>query len=404
MSEITIFGARPLFGNITPSGSKNAALPIIFAALAVSGVSVLYDLPDITDVRVALDIISDFGAKIERDGRRVTLDTRNVAYKKPDKKLTSRIRASSYLIGACLSRFGEFDLSEVGGCNFCNRPLDMHLYAAEKLGTKIEGERLSASRLSGADIKFNKISVGATINALIMASRAKGVTRIFGAAREPHVKNVIRYLRAAGAEICDSADALTVKGSILSGAEVKIIPDMIEAGTFLLLGPLTGGMVSVDIPKDAGLESFFEVLSDSGISISRNENIVSAWGEPFKKIRVSTSPHPGFPTDLQPQTAPLMARYHGGEIIENVWQDRFSYLNSLSAFGIKSDKIVGGRRINPSRIGAAECEAPDLRGGAAAVLSALVAEGKSKIKNTELIMRGYADIWAKLRSLGARIE
>ena len=403
MSDIKLYGGRRLFGEIEPSGSKNASLPIIFATLLTYGVSELHGVPDIGDVRVAIEIIESFGAIVERDKDTLRIDTRFVTYTEPNKNLTSKIRASSYLIGACLSRFGIFHISDFGGCNFCNRPIDMHLYAAEMLGARTYNGVIYAKDLSGTGIVFKKQSVGATINAVMMALASFGETELVGAAKEPHVKALVDFLLSAGAAIEETKSGYLIRKSDLHGGRAVIIPDMIEAGTYLLLAPLTDGVVTVKKSADLELESFFEPLFESGIKIDVIGKDVRMYGVPERPIKISTAPHPGYPTDLQPQIAPLMAKYFGGKIYENVWQSRFSYLDSLRAFGVKYEIASNSAKISHSELFAAQTVACDLRGGAAALMCALAVEGESKIENTELIMRGYSDIESKLKSLGANI-
>ena len=404
MEDLVVSGGKRLVGEIMPSGSKNAALPVIFSSLAIDGISMIENVADIGDVRVAIEILKEFGAAVERRGETLIIDTRNLEYKKPSHALTSKIRASSYLIGACLARFGIFHLSEFGGCNFCNRPIDMHLFAAEALGAEISGGIIKARKLCGNKIEFKKQSVGATINALIMASFAEGETIIEGAAKEPHVRMLADFLISAGANITEDKTHYIVRGSHLSGGKIKVIPDMIEAGTFLLLAPLTDGKITVKNASLLELESFLEPLSDSGIDVRINFSDITVFGVPERPIQIKTAPHPGYPTDLQPLIAPLMAKYLGGTISENVWQNRFSYLDELSAFGVNFCKSNNKAIILPSKLHSANSCAPDLRGGAAAVMCALSAEGESRIKNSEIIFRGYANFEDKLRSLGATVS
>lgn len=404
MKKITVNGGIRLFGEIEPQGSKNAALPIIFATLITRGVSTVRRVPDIGDVRIALRIIRGLGASVERCGNTLFIDTTELSYTQPDGSLTSAIRASSYLIGACLSRFGEIHISDIGGCNFCNRPIDMHLYAARALGATERGGRLVAEKLRGAELYFEKVSVGATMNALLLSASAEGETVIRGAAREPHVCALIDFLRSAGADITESGSTLTVRGRELAGGDITVIGDMIEAGTYLLLALMTDGKITVKGAARLGLESFFAPLSEGGIKFFYDGDDVTVSGAPDGELAVCTSPYPGYPTDLQPQIAPVMANFFGGRITETVWQNRFSYLNSLSAFGVKSDTTPSFARIYPSFLKSATVTAPDLRGGAAALLCALSARGKSEINFAEIIERGYSDISGKLASLGAEIK
>ena len=404
MKEITIHGGKVLSGSIVPSGSKNAALPIIFASIITNGVSVIENVPDIGDVRVAIKIIENLGAKVSRKADTLYIDTTELKYAIPDSVLTGKIRASSYLIGACLARFGIFHLSDFGGCNFCNRPIDMHLYAAELLGANIQDGVIECSRLRGNSIKFGKVSVGATINAIIMASMAKGESIIYGASAEPHVKTLVKFLVSAGADIEFGKNFIRVVPNPLHGGNVRNINDMIEAGTFLLLGPLTGGKVEVFDAQNLELDEFFDTIYRAGIDISFDKNAVSFSGEVRKNIIVSTAPHPGYPTDLQPQAASIMAAFMGGFIKENVWQNRFSYLENLHSFGLEYKKLSSDSvYIVKSKIKNAVTSAPDLRGGAAAVMCALCAKGESRISNSEIIERGYFEFIKKLASLGADI-
>ena len=403
MSNVVINGGMPLKGRVLPSGSKNAALPILFAAIATKGKSKIYNVPDIGDVKIALEILRILGAGIDYSSEVLILDTEKMQYAEIPRVLTSSIRASSYLIGACLARFGRFHLSDFGGCNFCNRPIDMHLSAAEVIGARIIDNEITADRLSGGHIVFNIPSVGATVNALIMSASAESDTVIEGAAIEPHVRAVAKFLTSAGAHIEFCGNKIYVTPGGLSGGEITVIPDMIEAGTYLLAAPVTGGRISVEYPYPEELESFLDMLSASNTGVSVVGNEITVYGFPTHSIDITTAPYPGYPTDLQPQLAPLMARYCGGIIHERVWEKRFSYLASLAEFGVKYRINFSDAMVFPSVLSPAETAATDLRGGASALLTALAAPGQSKIENTEIIERGYSDIWNKLSDLGARI-
>lgn len=404
MEKLVIHGGARLCGTVTPEGSKNAALPLIFASMLTDGVSVINGVPDITDVRVALSLMRSYGAVGELENGVLRIDTSGLKYKKPDRALTSSIRASSYLLGAALARFGRFDISEIGGCNFCNRPIDMHIAAAEALGAVTDGNMIVAKKLVGADIVFDKVSVGATINALIMAATAEGSTRIYGAAREPHCRQLIEFLISAGARITETEDIITVEGTALHGGEVTVIPDMIEAGTYLIFGAATGGRVTVRGAASLGLDSFLQVLADGGVTVISDGEDITLCGIPYSELRVVTAPYPEYPTDLQPQIAPLMALGAGGTINETVWQRRFSYLDALSLFGLEYELSGSLARVKPSILRAARTYVPDLRGGAAAVACALSAAGDSVIENSEIIARGYARFAERLASLGADIK
>ena len=404
MSKFIVNGGKILSGSIDVSGSKNAALPLIFATLVTEGVSVIRNVPDISDVDVALALISSEGAIVEKRKKDLIIQTNGLHYERPDDYLVSKIRASSYLLGANLSRFGICHLQSFGGCNFDTRPIDMHLYAMHTMGALARGDTLVAKRLFGADLHFSKVSVGATVNALLLASRAKGKTRIFGYAKEPHVISLVDFLRSAGADITIYEDRIEVVGTELSDASGIVIPDMIEAGTFLTLSILTNSCIKVNGVIPSHLSSFSHSLSEAGALITEEGDSMTAKGELSDFLSIVTEPYPGFPTDLQPLTAPLMARFFGGRITEKVWNARFGYLSELRKFGVLFETCDGGALIRPSRLRRAEARAPDLRGGAALLTCALATDGESVISSAEIIKRGYSDILYKLRQLGAEVN
>lgn len=239
------------------------------------------------------------------------------------------------------------------------------------------------------------------MNALIMSASADGEVEIEGAAEEPHVRALADYLSAAGAKIEFSRDKISVCPSALSGADVNIIPDMIEAGTYLLLAPLTDGRIRIKTDSELELDSFLEALSESGVGISKDKSGITAYGTPTRPILIRTAPHPGYPTDLQPQMAPLMAKYLGGIIEEGVWQQRLSYLDVLSSFGVRHSRTGTRAIVLPSELHAGVCDAPDLRGGAAALMCALSARGESEIGSYDTVKRGYESLAIRLNSLGA---
>lgn len=404
MSKFVINGGAHLSGEVEISGSKNAALPLVFATVVTHGRSVIHNLPHISDVDVALSIISSMGARVSREDSDAYIDSSDMRYERPSDLLVSKIRASSYLLGACLARFGISYIQPFGGCNFDSRPVDMHLYAMKSMGGIDMGDFFIAKGLSASDIYFDRISVGATVNALLLASSAKGRSRIFGYAREPHVIALTEYLKAAGAGITLFEDRIEVEGGELSGAEATVIPDMIEAGTFAAISLLTDSPFTVKNGGAEQLKSFFSPLMRSGALLSVRDGDITLSGGLSSFLEVVTEPYPGFPTDLQPQTAPLMARYSGGRIEERVWRSRFGYLSELKKFGLEYTSGDGYALISPSRLHSARVKAPDLRGGAAQLMCALLVEGESVIDSAEIIKRGYSDISGKLRLLGADIE
>ena len=388
MKKIVVKGGIPLHGEVAVSGSKNAALPIIFACIIANGVSRIDNLPDIGDVRVALDILRGFGAQINREGERVIIDTGSLHYCTPRSSLVSGIRASTYLIGACLARFGRCEISSFGGCNFSHRPIDMHLAACRAMGAEVGEYEITASRLRGTAIDFDKPSVGATVNSLLLSVSAEGETRIRGFAREPHIDALIDFLLSCGAEIRRTRDEIIVVGRSLHGGCIRVIGDMIEAGSYLAAGYATGGIVDVADSNVEGMEIVIDVICGAKNGFTE----------------VTASPYPGFPTDLQPVAASLMAVCTGGKITDTVWPHRFGYLNEISKFGVKFKADGNNAVIFPSKINCAEVTAPDLRGGFACLMCALAAEGESKIYSAEIILRGYERLVEKLRAIGAEIR
>lgn len=404
MKKITLSGGKRLRGDVNVSGSKNAALPIIFACILTKGVSEITNLPDIGDVCVALDLLRSFGAEVYKKGDVTYIDTTVLSYVKPDNLLVSQIRASTYLIGSCLGRFGVCYLLPFGGCNFSKRPIDMHVDACLALGGELDGECLVADRLVGGEISFKKTSVGATVNAILLATCARGETLIRGGAREPHIDALIDFLISCGANINRRGDDLHITGGSLHGGKITVIGDMIEAGTYLALGLVTGGDVRVTNCPVKDMDAIFSALESIGATIRINGSTVTAiLKDSGKASCVTATPYPGFPTDLQPIFAPIMASFDGGEITDTVWQSRFGYLEALSAFGIEYAVNGNHAKIVPSHIKSGTAVSPDLRGGMACLIAALVAEGKSVIYSAEIILRGYENLEKKLRALGAEV-
>jgi UDP-N-acetylglucosamine 1-carboxyvinyltransferase len=403
MGRFIVSGGRALEGNVHVSGSKNAALPVIFASLITHGVSEIRNLPDITDVNLAIEIIEELGAKTERIRDALYIDTTALDYTLPQAEKVASLRASTYLIGAGLARFGRAELQSFGGCNFSKRPIDLHIFAAESFGAYHRDNVITCKRLTPTDLSFAKRSVGATVNALIMASSAKGVSRIYGCAEEPHIFTLIEYLKSAGARIDKLDGALCVKGNDLHGGRVSIPGDMIEAGTFLAASLVTGGDISVSGFDPHELSSFFESLTEGGVNVTVENGAVSLEGFPKKPISITTAAYPGFPTDLQPVFSVILARFLGGNIKETVWQGRFGYLSELAKLGVRYKLDECGAQIYNSTVSHGVMRATDLRGGAAGILTALSAEGRSEILSGELVLRGYERLDEKLRRLGAEI-
>lgn len=405
MKVFSIRGGVPLIGEVEISGSKNAALPIIFATLITRGVSRLEAVPMIGDTLVALEIIKAFGARVEQDGDALLINTESLDYVEISPEQTGTIRASTYLLGACLGRFSRCKIYEFGGCRFSDRPIDMHLSACEAFGGVRSGNDLIADPLHRADIKFRAVSVGATINALLLAASTDGVSTVSPYAKEPHVISLCEFLASAGASIILGEDKITVKGGVLHGGRAKIIPDMIEAGTYLAAGLVTGGKVTVKNVNPEHLSSFLAALSQMGARVNvLDDSITVSRGEGSYPADIITAEYPGFPTDLQPIAVPALASLCGGKVIDKVWLGRYGYLEVLKSFGLKYSKLPEGVAIYSSDFHPAEVYSTDLRGGMAALLCALGASGESRIGRAEYILRGYEQPVKKLSALGANIS
>ncbi len=405
MEKFVIGGGTPLFGDVFVSGSKNAALPLLFATIVTGGTSEIGNLPDISDIRVTLSILSAMGAKVSYlTKNRVRISTDTLTGAEPPPALTSKIRASTYLLGAMLARFGRARIGGYGGCDFSARPIDMHIAAARAFGAVSDGEVLRATQLTGGEITFPTVSVGATVNALFLAATATGESVIENAAIEPHILALADFLRAAGAKIEFSGRTIRVTGAALHGVDAEVIPDMIEAGTYLLAAPITGGRIRVHGAPIRELSALTDALTLAGVEIKEKDGVLSAEGAPVRPIPIVTAPHPGFATDLQPPLAPLLAVGAGGTIREEVFCGRFGYLFELARFGLGFSVRGNTADIFPSHLHAATAHATDLRGGAAAVLAALSARGKSEVLGAEKILRGYEGFAGKLTALGAKIR
>lgn len=406
MERLIVVGGKPLKGTVRVGGSKNAALPLIFATILTENACTIENLPSIRDVEMSLEILTSMGATVRYlDRTTVEIDTKDLRPALPPPGLVSALRASTYLMGAMLGRFGRAYVQDFGGCNFSPRPIDMHLYAARMLGASIEENTLSApGGLHGAILAFNKVSVGATVNALLMSVTAKGTTVIENAACEPHVDNLILFLRSMGAQILRIGTSLVIEGGALRGGRASVVGDMIEGGTYLLAGLATGGCVTVTGCDSAHLSSFLSLLSEGGARVVIQNGKITLSGALSSPLLIKTAPYPAFPTDLQPQTAAVLAVHMGGVVTEEVFPHRFGYLSALETMGLSFVKNGSTAYIFPSRLIPATVTATDLRGGAALLLAALSAKGESVIEGASCILRGYEDIVEKFSSLGADIK
>ncbi len=414
MEKLVITGGVPLKGSVEISGAKNSVLAILAGTLLVNGKCRIENIPDISDVSVILSMIECFGAKIERpDNHTIIVDAENISYAVPDYDLVRRIRGSYYLIGSLLSRFRKAEIAMPGGCNFGTRPIDQHIKGFNALGADIDDSRgvikASAENLTGANIYLDKVSVGATINIMLAACKAEGLTVIENAAREPHIVDMANFLNAMGANIKGAGtNRVRINGvKDMKGGTYQIIPDQIEAGTFMIAAAATKGDVLIKniIPKH--MESLTAKLIEAGAKITELDDAIRVEGaDSLKATNVQTMPYPGFPTDLQPQMVALLTIAEGLSVmVEGVWDNRFQYTDELIRMGAKinaSGKMATIQSV-PSLYGA-PVKATDLRGGAAVVIAGLMAEGVTEVSNIALIDRGYEKFEEKLRALGAKIE
>ena len=414
MDRYIINGGKPLVGSVEISGMKNAAVAVLFACLLVNDTCTIENVPDIIDVSVALDILAGIGVKVKKVAKNtVELDSTHAVGGMSSYELVRKMRASYYLIGAELGRFGSAYVAYPGGCDFGVRPIDQHIKGFEALGATVdvEGGYVEANALGGlrgGNIYFDVTTVGGTINVILAAARSDGLTVIENAAREPHVVDVANFLNACGARISGAGtDTIKIRGvKQLHGCCYTIIPDMIEAGTYMLAAAATCGNLRIGgvIPKH--LESVTAKLIEMGVDVVEEDDSVTVSRRgPLERVNIKTQPYPGFPTDMQPQICVLMCLASGVSYPnESVWDNRFRYVSELKRMGArikvngKTAIIEGGKPLS-----AAALKACDLRAGAAMIIAGLAAPGTTSIDDVYYIERGYDDVVGKLRSVGADI-
>lgn len=413
MSELYIRGGRRLVGDVMINGAKNAAVAILPAALLVDGISEIENLPDIDDVTKLKRAMEDLGAVVEmKDKHTLKVDGSTIYDYKAVNEYVGNIRASYYLIGALLGRFKKAEVAMPGGCNFGVRPIDQHIKGFEALGATVKVEngviKAYADKLVGTKIYLDVVSVGATINVMLAAVLAEGTTIIENAAKEPHVVDVANYLNMMGANIKGAGtDVIRIKGvERLKGGKYATVPDQIEAGTYMIAAAITAGDVIVRNIIPEHMYSVTLKMMEMGVGIEEGDDYIRVVGpQVLKCANVKTLPHPGFPTDLQPQMAVLLSVAEGtSTMIEGVWDNRFQYVDELKKTGAKI-KVEGRMAVieGTPKLTGAKVSATDLRAGAALVLAALRAEGETVIKNVKYIDRGYEAIEEKLTALGADI-
>lgn len=414
MEQYAVKGGNPLVGEVEIGGAKNAALGILAAAVMTEETVTIENVPDLRDTAAMLQAMESIGIKVERvDRHTVKITAKTIRDLVIEEDSIKKIRASYYFIGALLGKYRRAEVALPGGCNIGLRPIDQHIKGFRALGAELKIERglviAKAQQLKGTHIYLDVVSVGATINVMLAAVMAEGQTTIENAAKEPHIVDVANFLNSMGANIKGAGtDVIKIKGvSRLHGTEYAIIPDQIEAGTFMFAAAVTKGDVTVKnvIPKH--LESISAKLTEIGCEVEESDDAVRVVAaKPLTHTHVKTLPYPGFPTDMQPQITVALGLSKGTSIVtESIFENRFKYVDELTRMGANI-KVEGNTAIidGVSQYTGASITAPDLRAGAALVTAALAAEGISTIDDIKFIERGYEDFPQKLQSLGAQIE
>ena len=415
MEKLVITGPTPLKGEVEINGAKNAAVAILPATLLIDGICTINNLPNISDVQISCKILEELGAKITWNNKNeITIDTRNITTTKAPLDLTSKFRASYYLIGSMLGRKKAIQVGMPGGCNLGARPIDQHIKGFELLGAKVDVSQgkitASADQLVGTSIYMDIVSVGATINVMLASVLAEGTTTIDNAAKEPHIVDVANFLNTMGADIRGAGtDIIKVNGvkELKGNSTYSVVPDQIEAGTFMAAAIATDGDITIKNCITKHLESIIAKIEELGGIVDANGDHlrVTASGRPHKAV-IKTLPYPGFPTDLQPQVGVCLALGNGTSIInESIWESRFQYTTELNKMGAQI--TASGKQAifeGVDELFGAPVMAADLRAGAALIIAGCAANGKTEIYNLNHIDRGYENIEEKFRKLGAHIK
>ena len=415
MEKLVITGNTPLKGEVVISGAKNAAVAIIPATLLINGVCTIENLPNISDVKLYCDILKSLGSIVTwNSNNEVTIDNRNINSSNAPLDITSKFRASYYLIGALLGRCKKAQVGLPGGCNLGPRPIDQHIKGFEALGADVEVANgnitAKAKKLSGNSVYMDVVSVGATINVMLAAVLAEGTTIIDNAAKEPHIVDVANFLNTMGADIRGAGtDIIKINGvkELKGNATYSIVPDQIEAGTFMLAAVASKGDIIVKNCITKHLESIIAKIVEIGGNVDANGDHLRVWcNTRTNKATIKTLPYPGFPTDLQAQMGVVLALSKGTSIInESIWESRFQYTAELNKMGAKIT-AQGKSAVfeGVEKLTGAPVYATDLRAGAALIIAGIAAKGKTEIYNLNYIDRGYENIEEKFRKLGAKIE
>lgn len=415
MDKFIIKGNTRLVGEVNISGAKNAAIAIIPAALLVDGITTLENVPNISDVKITCDILNKLGAKVTwLDEHTLTIDSRNLVSTHAPLDMTSKFRASYYLLGALLGRSHDVEVGLPGGCNLGARPIDQHIKGFELLGANVEIEQgkidATVKNLKGASIYFDVVSVGATINLILASVLAEGTTTLDNVAKEPHIVDVANFLNSIGADIRGAGtDTIKINGveSLKGNHTYSIVPDQIETGTFMCAAVASKGDILIKNCIPEHMESLTAKLIEMGANIEcENDTIHISCDKDLNPTNIKTLPYPGFPTDLQPQLGVCLSIAKGTSIInESIWESRFQYTNELNKMGAKIT-AQGKTAIfeGVSKLSGSPIYATDLRAGAALIIAGIIADGETELYNIHFIDRGYECIEEKFRKLGAKIE
>ena len=415
MDKFIIKGNTRLVGEVNISGAKNAAIAIIPAALLINGVTTLENVPNISDVKITCDILNELGAKVTwLNEHTLTIDSRNLNSTHAPLDMTSKFRASYYLLGALLGRSHDVEVGLPGGCNLGARPIDQHIKGFELLGANVQIEQgkidATVKELKGSSIYFDVVSVGATINLILASVLAEGTTTLDNVAKEPHIVDVANFLNSVGADIRGAGtDTIKINGvpSLSGNHTYSIVPDQIETGTFMCAAVASKGDILIKNCIPEHMESLTAKLLEMGAEIEcENDTIHISCNKELNPTNVKTLPYPGFPTDLQPQLGVCLSIAQGTSIInESIWESRFQYTNELNKMGAKIT-AQGKTAVfeGVTKLSGAPIYATDLRAGAALIIAGIIADGNTELYNIHFIDRGYECIENKFRKLGAKIE
>ena len=413
MKQIKVEGNHTLEGEIRISGAKNSAVALIPASLLSDGIVKIDNVPNISDIDALDEILTYLGAKVTRDEGMITIDSSNIVSREIPENISKKLRASYYFMSALLAKFKKVEMYFPGGCNIGSRPIDQTLKAFKLLGAKVIEEEnkytITAEELIGNNIYLDMPSVGATINAMLVAVKAKGKTNIYNAAKEPEIVSIATFLNQMGAKILGAGtNRIEIVGvDNLSSCFTEVIPDRIEAGTYLIAGALVGNNLKITNIIPEHIESLTTKMIEMGCDLKIGEDWIKiSKVDNLKPVKIQTLGYPGFPTDLQQPLTTLLTQCNGLSIIdETIYENRFNNVKYLNKMGCAI--IIGGRKIyisGPSKLRGKTVEATDLRAGACMILAALKAEGITTITHIEHVLRGYENIIEKLESVGAKIK